>query len=164
MAGLLKDSHDVHTTLDYTLTEDEEYLPVMNGGNTGHEGTEETGSLSTSMPILNDKDNTTEESGGNSDENSSPPPAHTRHLSFSSSQEFPGRQDNKRRMSKKRSGSMKGRRSVSPPNLPPPPPPPTEELEQQNEEEYTGENVSHYLLSNESHTDMVNFNMLETEL
>ena len=155
VAGLLDESHQP-TTLDYTLTEDDD-IPIGNG-----EDNEETGSLSTSLPMLNDhggnKKRNTDES--NSDED--PSPQHTRHLSFSDSYEFQqGRSVPKKKSVKKRAGSMKGRRSISPPNLPPPPPPPTDEMSTDS----IGDHVRHLLLSNEPYnTDMSSFDLLETEI
>ncbi len=156
VAGLLLDSQQP-STLDYTLTEDE--APLINGGGSSQE---ETGSLSISMPMLNDHDdksveNRTEESTSDDD----PITNHTRHFSFSDSYEFPGKNGGKKKSNRKRPGSIKGRRSVSPPNLPPPPPPPTD---QETSLDYNGEQVRHFLLSNESNTDMSNFDLLESEI
>ena len=150
VAGLLQQSNE-HKALEYTLTEDED-VSHING-----DSREETGSLSTSLPMLNDKDVINGRDGSNSDGEPASP-LHTRHLSFSGSYEFKKNGGKK----KKRPGSMKGRRSISPPNLPPPPPPPT------NEEgppmEFNGEHVRHLLLSNETDYDLNNFDLLETEI
>ena len=155
VAGLLEQSQE-QSALEYTLTEDED-IALLNG-----DGQEETGSLSMSLPALNDrgsKSGTTGESNSEEDDLSL---QHTRHLSFSGSYEFPGKRNGngKKKSMKKRAGSLKGRRSVSPPNLPPPPPPPTDA----SATDYNGEHVRHLLLSNESNCDMSNFNLLETEI
>ena len=149
VAGLLQQSNE-HKALEYTLTEDED-VSHINGDNR-----EETGSLSTSLPMLNDKDVINGREGSNSDDEALA--LHTRHLSFSGSYEFKKNGGKKKR----RPGSMKGRRSISPPNLPPPPPPPTDQEGPQME--FNGEHVRHLLLSNETGYDLNNFELLETEI